>query len=261
MRILLLGGLSLGVLLAGAVRGDEPAAFHAVQCEGIYPQHLQGVCISHDSIYWCFTTQLVKTSRSGKVQKQITVRNHHGDLCFHDGKVFVAVNLGQFNQAAGGADSWIYVYNADDLSLIARHAVPEVIYGAGGIAFHKSTFLVVGGLPADIEENHVYAYDEQLNFLRKHVLKSGQTLRGIQTAAFADGCWWFGCYGNPAILLKANEPLTKVERFEMNCSLGIVPLASGKFLVARGTQTKGVGHTGRLVLAETDQAKGLALKQ
>jgi hypothetical protein len=166
----------------------------------------------------------VKTNPSGKVEKQIAVLSHHGDLCFHGGKVFAAVNFGKFNRAEEDADSWVYVYDADDLSLTAKHSVPEVFYGAGGIAFHDGKFIVVGGLPPGFEENFAYEYDKQFNFVKKHVLKSGYTLMGIQTAAFADGHWWFGCYGDPRILLKADEALHKVERFEFDGSLGIVPL-------------------------------------
>jgi hypothetical protein len=239
---------------------DAPSAFHAVECEGRYSHHLQGVCTDErDSIFWCFTTQLVKTDREGKVTKRIEVGDHHGDLCFHDGKVFVAVNFGKFNDAAGKADSWVYVYDARDLSLLAKHKTAEVIHGAGGIAFRAGKFLVVGGLPPGFKVNYAYEYDENFVFVKKHVLESGYTLMGIQTAAYADERWWFGCYGEPQILLKADSGLNRVERFEFDCSLGIVPIGKGKFLVARGTCAKDKGCTGRLVLAEEDAKRGLVV--
>ena len=234
--------------------------FQLVTCEGMYPPHLQGVCADEkDAIFWSFTTKLVKTDRSGKVVKQVDVANHHGDLCFHQGKVFAALNLGKFNDPKGNADSWVYVYDAADLSCLARHQTPEVFYGAGGIAFHDEKFLVVGGLPNDVNENDVYEYDDDFKFVKKHTLASGHTYLGIQTAAFADGHWWFGCYGNPRILLKADASLLKVERFEFDGSLGLVPLEGGQFLVARGESTKDKGHTGRLVLAVPDKELGLKL--
>ena len=49
----------------------------------------------------------------------------------------------------------------------------------------------------------------------------------------------------------------KVERFKFDCSLGIVPVEDGRFLVARGGSTKDKGHTGRLVLAVSDKELGL----
>ncbi len=235
--------------------------FQPVTCEGTYPHHLQGVCTDEkDSIYWSFTTKLVKTDRSGKVMEQVDVANHHGDLCFHQGKVFVALNLGKFNDPKGNANSWVYVYDAGDLTLLAKHKTPEVFHGAGGIANHDGKFLVVGGLPNDVNENFVYEYDGDFKFIKKHTLDSGHTHLGIQTAAFGDGHWWFGCYGDPKSLLKADTTLKKVERFEFDCSLGIVPVGAGKFLVARGGSTKDKGLTGRLVLAEADAKRGLVVE-
>jgi len=251
-KLLILTGMSLFPVAAPAA-----APFAEVQCEGHYKQHLQGVCTSDDSIFWCFTSQLVKTDPSGKVLKQVAVQDHHGDLCFHDGKVFVAVNFGKFNRAEGNADSWVYAYDADDLSLVAKHPVPEVFHGAGGIAYHEGRFIVVGGLPPGVEENYAYEFDEHFRFVKKHILKCGYTLMGIQTAAFADGHWWFGCYGTPKILLKADKALEKVGRFDFDCSLGIVPVARGRFLIARGASSKEKGHTGQLLFAETDQISGL----
>jgi hypothetical protein len=245
-----LSSVSASVVLAGN--------FGAVTCDGAYSHHLQGVCTNErDAIFWCFTTKLVKTDRSGRVLKQIDVGNHHGDLCFHEGKIYVAVNFGKFNDPKGNADSWVYVYDAADFSLLAKHRTPEVFHGAGGIASHDDKFLVVGGLPEGVQENYAYEYDLQFKLVKKHVLNSGQTLMGIQTAAFADGYWWFGCYGTPKILLKADASLMKAERFEFDCSLGIVPVGNEKFLVARGAFIKGNGYTGQLVLAEADKERGL----
>ena len=259
--------LVLGILLHSAIA--RAADFQPVACEGAYPHHLQGVCTNEkDSIYWSFTTKLVKTNRMGKVIKVVDVANHHGDLSFYEGKIYVAVNLGKFNDPQGNADSWVYVYDASDLSLLAKHKTPEVFHGAGGIAIHEGRFLVVGGLPDEANENFAYEYNRDFKFVKKHTLAGGHTHLGIQTAAFADGHWWFGCYGKPKsenapatppTLLKADASLNNVERFEFNCSLGIVPTADGNFLVARGASTNDKGHTGRLVPAVPDNEHGLKL--
>ena len=161
----------------------QEGSFSNVQCEGQYRCHLQGICTDDKAaIYWCFTDNLVKTNRSGKVLKQVPVAMHHGDLCHHEGKVYVAVNLGQFNHPKGHADSWVYVYDGGDLSELARHKVPEVFYGAGGIGYHDGHFLVIGGLPKGVNENYAYEYDQQFKFVKRHVIQSGYTLMGIQTA-------------------------------------------------------------------------------
>ena len=83
------------------------------------------------------------------------------------------------------------------LKLLAKHKVPQVKHGAGGIAERKGRFMVVGGLPEGVPENYVYEYDKNFKF-KRHVIKSGWTRLGIQAATFAQG--WFACYGG--VLLK-----------------------------------------------------------
>ncbi len=239
---------------------DSSGAFHAVACEGTYPGHLQGVCTNdRGAIYWSFTTVLVKTGADGKVQKQIDVASHHGDLCFHEGKLYVAVNLGQFNLPAGKADSWIYVYDAETLAELSRHEVQQVVHGAGGIAHHAGRFWVVGGLPIGSKENYVYEFDEQLAFQQRHVLDSGYTLMGIQTATFADGHFWFGCYGSPRMLLKTDENLKLVGKWQFDASLGIAPIGDGKFLVAGGIRHPDKRYGGAVSVAVPDENLGLKI--
>jgi hypothetical protein len=62
-------------------------------CARNFGGHLQGVATDGSSIFWSHTVQLVKTDLHGKVLQQIDVPDHHGDLTWHDGKVFVAVEL------------------------------------------------------------------------------------------------------------------------------------------------------------------------
>lgn len=234
--------------------------FQAVACEGTYLGHLQGVCTNdRDAIYWSFTQVLVKTDLDGKVVKQIPVANHHGDLCYVDGKVYVAVNLGQFNQPAGKADSWVYVYDANSLEEFARHETQEVVHGAGGMAYHDGRFIVVGGLPPETNENYLYEYDESFRFVKRHVLASGYTLMGIQTAAYGEGRWWFGCYGKPPVLLKADESFQLVGSWQFNGSVGIVSLADGRFLIGESKHAKGKGYSGALKIALPDVAAGFRM--
>ncbi|WP_197441597.1 hypothetical protein [Thalassoglobus neptunius] len=240
-----------------AVRNEQQ--LENVTCEGIYPHHLQGICTDGEFIYWSFTTTLVKTDLNGKLQTKVPVANHHGDHCFHEGKLYVAVNLGKFNDPDGNADSWVYVYNADTLKETSRHEVQEVFYGAGGIGVNNGNFFVVGGLPGTIEENYVYEYNDQFEFQKKHVINSGQTLLGIQTATFAHGRWWFGCYGKPAILLVTDAAFQMKGCYEFNCSLGIEELPDGRLLSASGHCEKDKGCTGAARIAVPDEKSGLRL--
>jgi len=234
-----------------------PDEMFKVMCQGTYPHHLQGVCTDGTAIYWSFTTTLVKTDMRGEVLKKIPVANHHGDLCFRDGKLHVAVNLGRFNDPEGNADSWVYVYRADSLEEIARHETNEVFYGAGGIGVRDNHFFVVGGLPNDIEQNYVYEYDASFNFLKKHIVNSGHTHLGIQTATFADDRWWFGCYGDPKILLVTDANFDMLGRHETDCSLGIESMTGGRLLVANGRCEQGKGCTGTIRTAVPDNLAGI----
>lgn len=240
------------VLLATSALSAE---FRNVECEGAYRHHLQEVCVDDGAIYWCFTTTLVKTDLKGTVLKQVPVANHHGDLCVHDGKVYVAVNLGRFNRPAGQADSWVYVYNAETLEEIDRHETQEVVHGAGGIAYHDGKFIVIGGLPEGTEENYLYEYDESFTFTKRHILPSGYTRLGIQTATFNNDRWWFGCYGSE--LLVTDTEFNLKGKYKFNCSLGIEGLPDGRFLAARGRCEDGTGCTGWARLAVADEDKGL----
>ena len=250
----------LSLLATSAGFAQEKLSFANVQCAGDYQHHLQGVCTdSSDAIYWSFTTELVKTNRRGQVLKKIPVANHHGDLCFHHGELYVAVILGKFNDPKGNADSWVYVYDADTLKVTAKHETQEVFHGAGGIGVMNGGFYVVGGLPDGVPENYVYQYDAKFRFLRKHVIKSDWTRLGIQTATYHDDAWWFGCYGSPAILLKTDDKFKMLGRYEFDCSLGIVGVAKDRLLVAKGPRTEQGRCLGSLHLAHPDKKRGLML--
>jgi len=220
--------------------------------------HLQGICTNDkDVIYWSWTDALVKTDLQGSVRKKVPAANHHGDICYADGKIYCAVNLGKFNRPAGQEDSWVYVYDAGTLAELARHPVKELVHGAGGIAHHNGRFMVVGGLPPETNENYVYEYDAAFRFRKRHILDSGYTFMGIQTAAYANGSWWFGCYGKPAVLLRADDQLRLTGKWEFNASVGIAGLPDDRFLIATNTRTRD-GNSARVSFAAAG-ADGLEL--
>lgn len=226
--------LTIKILVASLLlwQQDSPSAQPSaattewIECEGAYGGHLQGVASDGKSIFWSHTVQLVKTDLHGKAQISIDVPSHHGDLTLYDEKVYVAVELGQFNHPPGKSNPWVYVYASNTLELMQKHPVPELVHGAGGIAFNDGRFVIVGGLPGNLEQNYAFEYDTAFNFLSKHVLFSGQTRLGIQTAHFMDDHWWFGCYGSPNNpgLLKADNQFRLIGQSPKNFSYGIAKL-------------------------------------
>jgi len=246
-----------GLICLAAIPASLLFAAEKVRCEGKYPQHLQGICLDTNSVYWCYTTVLVKTDGNGQVLRKIPVADHHGDLCLHDGKIYVAVNLGKFNEPPGQADSWVYIYQASDLKFLAKHATPEVVHGAGGIGVRDGRFYVVGGLPAGVNENYVYEYDDQFVFQKRHVVASGPTELGIQTATFSDGRWYFGCYGNPEVLLVTDADFRLIGRFEFNCSCGVATRPRGGLVVADNIRLPNKEHQAELYDVKPDSRSGL----
>ena len=229
-----------------------------VVCPGTYSGHLQGITTDKsNAIYWCFTTSLVKTDETGKLLAKTSVPSHHGDLTFYDGKVYVAVNLGQFNKEAGHAESWVYVYDAYKLKLLSKHSIPEVVHGAGGIDYYEDHFFVVGGLPEGHKANYVYEYKKDFTFMKRHTVKSDYTLMGIQTACFSQGYWWFGCYGKTPTLLKTDGSFRLLGRYDFDCAVGISRLPENTFLIGRSP--RGKYHQGTALSAKMDRDKGLLI--
>jgi hypothetical protein len=221
-----------------------------IQCEGLYPMHLQGISTDkNNSIYWSFTNEMVRTDLKGKVLNRIKVLSHHGDLCYEDGNIYIAVNLGKFNQLAGQADSWVFVYDARDLKELARHRMPELVHGAGGMAFNKGKFYVVGGLPVGFNENYVYEYDRNFKFIKRHVVASGYTQLGIQTAGYYAGQWWFGCYGNPK-LLRTDDKFQMLGKSDFDASLGIVAYSKTKLMIGTSKANADKLHVGTVRIFE-----------
>lgn len=244
----------------GAVGRPLISSVSSVSLNGVYPSHVQGVCSNNrDILYWSMTTVLIMTDATGAILKKVYVPSHHGDLCYLDGKVYVAVNQGIFNDSQKRADSWIYVYDANDLSFLSKHQVNEVVYGAGGMAFGNGKFLIVGGLPDGYQENYIYEYDSNFKPVREIHLRSGWTQLGIQTAAYSAGHWRFGCYGSPEILLRADNEFRTVERFVFNGSYGLVPVDEKTFLVGGSICSSVVGCEARLHAVKLDEwiAEGL----
>lgn len=253
VRNKLMAGAQLHANLLAAKAQDPPKPIH---CDGDYRHHLQGVCIDQTGdIYWSFTTTMVKTDAHGKKLREVEVPNHHGDLCTVSNRLYVAVNLGPFNHPEGKADSWVYVYDLD-LNLLAKHRTPQVIYGAGGMDFNGGSFYVIGGLPGSHERNYVYQYDKDFKFLERHDIASGQTRLGIQTAAFINDQWWFGCYGTPKITLKTDAEFNLLGKYTFDCAYGIAANPLGQILTATGPCRNGRCE-GALHLSVPNKTDGL----
>ena len=215
-----------------------------IVCAGSYGGHLQGVATDGHRLYWSFTTEVVSTDLCGRILATTgRVPSHHGDLCVKDGIVYVAVNLGRFNQMNAGCNE-VRAYDAATLAPRGTWPLPEMSYGAGGMTAVDGHFFVIGGLPTTLEENYVYEYDADFRFVRRHVLKTGFTLMGIQTAHYEDGRFLFGIYGgkgNPSGVLVCPKDLSATVRRTGTGDVGILRLG-GVFWTGRTFAAPGQGQ-------------------
>jgi hypothetical protein len=228
---------AFGFLAMAAVIGCRSALCREegmIRCDGEYTKHLQGVATDGESLYWSFTDIIVRTDRGGKILATQRAPSHQGDLCFKGGVVYVAVNRGRFNQE-NRAVSEVSSYDAKTLKPLKTWPLKDMPHGAGGMTSKGERFFVVGGLPATHECNYVYEYTGDFKLVKRHELKTGFTLMGIQTAAFEDGHFFFGIYGgkgNPSGVLKVAPDFSGCERFTGTGSVGIIKLG-GRFFTGK----------------------------
>ena len=239
-----------GLLVAAALCANALFAMSpgegAIRCDGNYGGHLQGVATDGEFLYWSFTVKLVKTDLSGAVLMMRDVPNHHGDLCCCCGRIYVAVNRGRFNQP-NSAVSEVWSYDCATLDQTGVWDLPDMPHGAGGMTCRGGSFFVIGGLPATHEQNYVYEYSRDFKLKKRHVLDTGFTLMGIQTAEW-DGAanrFLFGIYGG-----KGNPQGTLVTDANLSGTLrhttvgGIALLHIGGRLYAGGSRRLKEGHEG-----------------
>ena len=219
-----------------------PVYGNTFQCQKTYPQHLQGFDCDANFIYWSFSDMLVKTDWQGKELKAVKVPYHHGDMCLKDNRIYVAVNFGRFNDPAGNAKNFIYVYDANDLKKVAEYKVDEVKYGAGAITPTENGFMVAGGLPPDpanYPANLLYEYDKDFKFIGC-IKVAPWTLSGVQVIYKAPGGWLLAGHRNRVIVCDNNFKFLSDEGY--NATHGIMrhPV-TGKFYRAVSVLVKDKG--------------------
>ena len=219
-----------------------------IVCEGDYGGHLQGVATDGESIYWSFTVAVVKTDLAGKILASRKAPSHQGDMCYKDGVVYVAVNLGKFNTETRGV-SQVTAYDAKTLEPLKTIPLPEMPHGAGGMTWKGDRFYIIGGLPLKHEKNYVYEYASDFTFVKRHDLDTGFTWMGIQTAAHEDNTFYFGIYGSkgdPSGVLACPDDFSSWKRYTCGGSVGILKLDGAYYVGGSPTDKKTGRRTGYL---------------
>ena len=156
--------------------------------------HVQGVCTDGTNIYWSMTFDLVKTDAAGKELARYTNKFHMGDLCWHDGRIYVGVNRMEQNGARRGDEVW--VFEPGKLERVKVYSTPETLWCNNGIEWYGGRFWIVGGTPVHSRYNYVFEYTEDFRFVQCRPIDSGWTLVGVQTICLCGDKMLFGCYGS-----------------------------------------------------------------
>ncbi len=79
---------------------------------------------------------------------------------------------------------------------------------------------------------------------------------------FDGASWWFGCYGKPAVLLRADKDLKFNGRWEFPASVGIAHLGNGRFLLAENTVNKETKmNAAKVRFARADEGTGMMVEK
>ena len=183
-------------------------------CPGFYHDHLQGIAAAQGKIYWSYTTKIIRTGKDGEIEKIVDAQRHHGDCCFYGGKLYVAVNHGEFN-TKNKADNYVYIYDAD-LNFLDKIPLPELEGGLGGITHHNGSFYAVGGIDGSEANFKICKYSKDFKLEREFFVPVGESFLGAQTICHASGRFWIGVY------LKKEFVPARLVLWEMDDNFGII---------------------------------------
>lgn len=208
----------------------------------MYKNHLQGITVDNSGfIYASLTTELVKFDSLGKIVLDVAVPNHHGDLKYRNGMIYVAVNLSDQFNGDGTCDNWVYIYNASDLRLTNRIKINELPDGIGSIAANEAgdVFFLAGGKKWSEHFTDLGIYDQNFKLIElKHV--AVESSYGIQTMDVSGSrLYACGLTGDGTQLYTINNYSGSVESISfLNCDKGIIRLEKGT-LIGVGSDNPG----------------------
>ena len=181
------------LMAAFAVNADT------ITCGGDGPSHLQGVACDGTYVYWSFTTRLVKTDLAGTLIAAVDVAGHSGDLCVHDGKVYVATDEGMFVRESDFKQE-VRIYDSSTLAFVKKFNIDADCAAkslhASAIEYANGRFwLAMGQAEGSTDtKNYVMEYTPSFDLVATHELPTGNTQYGLQTIAYHDGKFYIGTY-------------------------------------------------------------------
>jgi len=207
------GTVFLGLVAAAfCASGAAPAE---IVCEGTnYPWHVQGVATDGASIYWSYTTVLVKTDLAGRKLDAFSIardEGHLGDLAWRKGKLYVGVNRERAKDGTRRGDE-VWQIDPQTLAVERKHPTPETIWCNNGLDWWDGSWWVVTSSPKGFPYNLLFEYDEDFRFKTCHVVKSGWTELGVQTILTVGDRLLLGAYGKTNVVVVDAKALRRGRR-------------------------------------------------
>jgi hypothetical protein len=129
-------------LSTGPMRTEKPGR---ITLEGNdFRAHVQGVCTDGTNIYWSMTYDLVKTDMSGRELARYSDKFHMGDLCWHNGRIYVGVNRTAERGTRRGDEVW--VFEPGKLERVKTYPTPQTIWCNNGIEWCGNSWWIIGNL-------------------------------------------------------------------------------------------------------------------
>ena len=199
-------GITCGLTVAtAAILSTCCADDLTINLEGEYPEHLQDVWMTSNTIWWAHTKYLVKTDRNGRIVRKENVGGHHAGCEVKDGRLYSAVCA--FNGEPRGRTTpdchvMIGEYDAETLARIDMHVL-DINDRAGSFCFLEDGTFLVGCLrhpslkPTEVKFHHI---GKDYKLIKTHVVDVGQPVKlGIEVIRrFGDDIYLF-IYGGPVM--------------------------------------------------------------
>jgi hypothetical protein len=145
--------------------------------------HMQGIVQYDSCMFFVFTHLIVKINSNLQVENTYYNKYHLGSPAIYYGLLYIPVEKGGFNNRKP-SDSYVFVFNPDEITIINEIKVDETIHGLGGIAYGDNKFLLIGGNLYNSKTNYIYEYDTSMSFVQGHKIYSGKTDLGFQTITY-----------------------------------------------------------------------------
>lgn len=217
-----------------------------IECEGIYPQHLQGVAAGDGGcLFWSFSNCLVKTDATGKVIRKLDLPDHIGDVaCGRDGLVYATSSVIK-NYDIGAESGKIVAFRQRDLSPAGQFLPGDMGYDGLTDTPHGFAVAILPNPPNGQTESIVAEYGPEFKTeLGRTTVTTPPTYSGVQNLARHGNGYIASCYGGHFYLL--DKDFNVVKRLKLDAAIGVLNGDGDTIWVAEHTLAERPRYSARL---------------